>query len=131
MRRRRRSARVPRIDPAAPQLVAVKGADAPFQKAKASDLEVTDGMVHQKGSDPASGMRFEAILKRVNQRAATGEGKSVAAGQDPKVKGYSTHSFGAQFAEVEWDSWALLDIPVVCKGGDNFKSLYCCTCSID
>ena len=34
---------------------------------------------------------------------ANGDGKSGGLGSDTKARNYSTHSFGAQFVEVEWD----------------------------
>lgn len=83
--------------------IAVKGAAAPFQKMKAEDLEITDGMVHPKGSDAGTGMHFGEVLKKVNQRSADGEGSSVSSAMDPEIKKHSMHSYGAQFVEVEWD----------------------------
>jgi xanthine dehydrogenase YagR molybdenum-binding subunit len=38
-----------------------------------------------------------------NLASANGDGKSGGLGADPKAREYSTHSFGAQFVEVEWD----------------------------
>lgn len=83
--------------------IAVKGAGAPFQTMKPADLEITDGMVHAKGSDPGSGMHFGEVLKKVNQRSADGDGSSTSSSMDPEVKKHSMHSYGAQFVEVEWD----------------------------
>jgi xanthine dehydrogenase YagR molybdenum-binding subunit len=55
--------------------------------------------------DPARPHRrpFEQILKTAQVQAANGEGNSGAIFSDPKARNYSTHSFGAQFVEVEWD----------------------------
>jgi xanthine dehydrogenase YagR molybdenum-binding subunit len=38
-----------------------------------------------------------------NLAGARGDGKSGGQGSDTKAKDYSMHSFGAQFAEVQWD----------------------------
>jgi xanthine dehydrogenase YagR molybdenum-binding subunit len=38
-----------------------------------------------------------------NLASANGDGKSGGLGADPKARNYSTHSFGAQFVEIEWD----------------------------
>jgi xanthine dehydrogenase YagR molybdenum-binding subunit len=40
-------------------------------------------------------------MARLNGLSA--EGKTVASFEDPKSKGVSLHSYGAQFVEVEWD----------------------------
>ena len=47
-------------------------------------------------------MPFEKILSAQNIRAASGEGKSETTFGAPGRK-FSTHSFGAQFAEVTWE----------------------------
>jgi len=44
---------------------------------------------------------FEEILRKQNIRAASGHGKAEGTFGNPKRK-FSTHSFGAQFAEVTW-----------------------------
>jgi xanthine dehydrogenase YagR molybdenum-binding subunit len=46
---------------------------------------------------------FQEILKMGNLASANGDGKSGGLGADPKARNYSTHSFGAQFVEIEWD----------------------------
>jgi xanthine dehydrogenase YagR molybdenum-binding subunit len=38
-----------------------------------------------------------------NLASANGDGKSGGLGADPRSHNYSTHSFGAQFVEIEWD----------------------------
>ncbi len=48
-------------------------------------------------------MKFSDVLKAANVAAAIGDGKSESLFDDPKAKGFSTHSFGVQFVEVEWD----------------------------
>jgi xanthine dehydrogenase YagR molybdenum-binding subunit len=64
-------------------------------------MAFTDGCVHLKDKSPDTGVRFEQILTAGNLRAVSGSGKSEGTFGDPKKK-FSTHSFGAQFAEVTW-----------------------------
>jgi len=64
---------------------------------------MTAGRVHAKDEPASSGVPFEQILRKAQLAAATGEGKSGGLGSDTKARDYSTHSFGAQFVEVEWD----------------------------
>jgi xanthine dehydrogenase YagR molybdenum-binding subunit len=58
--------------------------------------------VHLKGSAPETGVAFEEILRKSNMHSAVGQGKSTGTFGDPNRK-FSTHSFGAQFAEVTWE----------------------------
>ncbi len=81
--------------------IAVSGPDAAFPKQKPDELAFTNGMVHLKTSAPATGTPFGDILTRASIRAASGLGKSTGTFGDPNRK-FSTHSFGAQFAEVTW-----------------------------
>jgi xanthine dehydrogenase YagR molybdenum-binding subunit len=66
-------------------------------------LEMTGGRVHVKGEPPANGVPFDEVLRMANLASARGEGKSGGLRADPKAEKFSTHSFGAQFVEVEWD----------------------------
>ncbi|MGO4209472.1 xanthine dehydrogenase family protein molybdopterin-binding subunit [Terriglobus sp. 2YAB30_2] len=83
--------------------IAVNGVRSPFKGAKLDDLGFSEGRVYRKADGSASGVSFEDVLSSANLRFAIGEGSSVASQQDPKAKGLSLHSFGAQFVEVEWD----------------------------
>lgn len=76
---------------------------SPFNGKDAGTLALSSGMVHGKDQPASSGMAYGEILKMANLASANGEGKSGGLGADPKAKEYSTHSFGAQFVEVEWD----------------------------
>jgi xanthine dehydrogenase YagR molybdenum-binding subunit len=78
------------------------GSGAAFANQKEDALELTKGRVHLKGSAPETGVAFEEVLSKGNLRGVTGQGKSVGTFGDPNRK-YSTHSFGAQFAEVTWE----------------------------
>jgi xanthine dehydrogenase YagR molybdenum-binding subunit len=81
--------------------IAGQGKDPAFAGKKPEEMAFTDGCVHLKGKSPDSGVRFEKILTSGNLRGVTGSGKSEGTFGDPKKK-FSTHSFGAQFAEVTW-----------------------------
>jgi len=80
---------------------ATMGHDSAFAGQKADDLAFTNGRVHLKERSPETGVPFEQILRKGNLRAASGQGKSEGTFGDPNRK-FSTHSFGAQFAEVTW-----------------------------
>jgi xanthine dehydrogenase YagR molybdenum-binding subunit len=82
-------------------MIAIQGKSPAFAGQKPEALAFTDGCVHLKGKSPDSGIRFEQILTTENVRAASGSGKSEGTFGNPK-RDYSTHSFGAQFAEVTW-----------------------------
>jgi len=79
----------------------IQGKNPAFAGQKPEALAFTDGCVHLKGKSPDSGVRFQQILQEANVRAASGSGKSEGTFGNPNRK-YSTHSFGAQFAEVTW-----------------------------
>jgi xanthine dehydrogenase YagR molybdenum-binding subunit len=73
---------------------------SPFTGKDPSTLTMTAGRVHETGKSPDTGVAFEEILRCANLASAIGEGKS---GPAPGARDLSMHSFGAQFAEVEWD----------------------------
>jgi len=77
--------------------------DSPFHGKPADSLDFSEGKVHIKTQPAASGVPYEKLLKMARIQAANGEGNSGPIGSDPKAKNFSTHSFGAQFVEVEWD----------------------------
>jgi xanthine dehydrogenase YagR molybdenum-binding subunit len=76
---------------------------SPFHGKPADSLAFAQGRVHIKTQPPASGTPFHELLKMAKVAAANGEGNSGPINADPKAKNFSTHSFGAQFVEVEWD----------------------------
>jgi len=76
---------------------------SPFAGQDPTTLKMSQGRVHKKDQPPASGIAFDAVLRMAGMASAYGEGKSGALGSDTKARDYSTHSFGAQFVEVEWD----------------------------
>ena len=76
---------------------------SPFLGKEPADLVMSSGHVHLKGQSPSSGVPFQEILKLGNLASANGEGKTGGYGSDTDGKNFSSHSFGAQFVEVEWD----------------------------
>jgi xanthine dehydrogenase YagR molybdenum-binding subunit len=81
--------------------IAGQSKDPKFAGQKPEAFAFTDGCVHLKDKSPDTGVRFEQILTAGNLRGVSGSGKSEGTFGNPKRK-FSTHSFGAQFAEVTW-----------------------------
>ena len=84
--------------------IAVKTTGSPFKGQDAKNLTMSSGRVHAKGSAAESGVPFQDILRMAKVGYAHGDGQTGGLGSDTKAHDYSTHSFGAQFVEVEWDS---------------------------
>jgi xanthine dehydrogenase YagR molybdenum-binding subunit len=82
-------------------MIASQSKDPGFAGQKADAMALTNGCVHLKDKSPDTGVRFEQILTSANIRAVSGSGKSEGTFGNPNRK-HSTHSFGAQFAEVTW-----------------------------
>jgi xanthine dehydrogenase YagR molybdenum-binding subunit len=82
---------------------ATGAAGSPFHGKPADSLAFNEGKVHIKTQPPKTGLPYEQLLKMAQVAAANGEGNSGAINSDPRARNYSTHSFGAQFVEVEWD----------------------------
>jgi xanthine dehydrogenase YagR molybdenum-binding subunit len=89
---------------------------SPFKGMKPETLAFTNGMIHPKsepqvvgaalhsgGQLTANGLPFEEVLKLANLSGITATGKTAPSFEDPKAKQYSLHSYGAHFAEVEWE----------------------------
>ena len=83
--------------------IAGSAKNSPFAGKTPQELAMTAGRVHLKDKPASGGVAFEEILKSANMASADGAGKSGGLGSDTKARDYSTHSFGAQFVEVEWD----------------------------
>jgi xanthine dehydrogenase YagR molybdenum-binding subunit len=81
--------------------IATSDPDAAFPNQKADALVLSNGKVHLKSADASSGVPFGDVLSKAGVRAAAGRGKSAGTFGVPDRK-FSTHSFGAQFAEVTW-----------------------------
>jgi xanthine dehydrogenase YagR molybdenum-binding subunit len=82
--------------------VAASGENSPFAGRTTDALAFGNGRVHLKGKAPETGVGFQDVLQRGNMSAASGRGKSTGTFGNPDPRKYSTHSFGAQFAEVTW-----------------------------
>ena len=82
---------------------AIAAHDSPFHGKTPDSLAFSEGKVHIKTQPADSGIPYQQLLKMAKVEAANGEGNSVALNADPKARNFSTHSFGAQFVEVEWD----------------------------
>jgi xanthine dehydrogenase YagR molybdenum-binding subunit len=90
---------------------------SPFHGVKPDTLTVAQGRVvskegqpqvvgtayHAGGELPANGLPFEEVLRLANLSGISATGKTFPSFEDPKAQGYSLHSFGAHFAEVEWE----------------------------
>jgi len=82
---------------------AINAAGSPFRGKSPESLEFSHGKIHIRNQPPSTGSPYEQFLKTAQIQAANGEGNSGAIFSDPKARNFSTHSFGAQFVEVEWD----------------------------
>jgi xanthine dehydrogenase YagR molybdenum-binding subunit len=80
--------------------VAVSAAGSPFQGKKAEDVEFVDGKVRLKGQADGA-IPFAEVLRIANVKTVSGTGKSEGTFGNPAEK-YSSHSYGAQFAEITW-----------------------------
>ena len=85
------------------QKLAASTEGSPFQNASLETVSFTGGVLHAKNQNPASGVHFADVLKMARLNGISAEGKTTPTWEDPKSKGYSLHSYGAQFAEVEWE----------------------------
>jgi len=89
---------------------------SPFHGLKPEALALTNGVVHAKEQPQVvgaayhpdaqlsvNGVPFEEVLKLANVGNLMANGKTNPSFEDPKAKQYSLHSYGAHFAEVEWE----------------------------
>ncbi len=75
---------------------------SPLKGEKPEDLVFADGRIRKK--DQAAGdPEFADILRLARLNGLSAEGKTVPTWENPKAKGVSLHSYGAQFVEVEWE----------------------------
>jgi xanthine dehydrogenase YagR molybdenum-binding subunit len=85
------------------QQVAASTEGSPYNGASIETIAFTGGRLHKKDQAWTDGAHFADILSAAKLARVSAEGKTVPTWEDPKSKGYSLHSFGAQFVEVEWD----------------------------
>lgn len=85
------------------QQLATSTAGSPLHDAELETISYTAGRVHAKDQPASAGAHFADILTMARLNGISAEGKSQPSWEDPKAKGLSMHSFGAQFVEVEWE----------------------------
>jgi len=71
--------------------------------AKQGQPQVVGAAYHGSADVAVKGLPFEDVLKLANLSSIMATGRNVPSSEDPKAKGYSLHSFGAHFAEAEWE----------------------------
>jgi len=76
---------------------------SPYRDAKIEDISFTAGRIHGKNQTSGAGMHFADLLRMARLNGISADGKTQPTWEDPKAKGVSLHSYGAQFVEVEWD----------------------------
>lgn len=81
-------------------VAAVGAAGSPFVGKKAEELEFVDGTIRLKGQTNGA-LTFAQVLQIAKVKAVSGTGKSGGTFGNPNEK-FSSHSYGAQFAEVTW-----------------------------
>ncbi|MGC2511537.1 MAG: molybdopterin cofactor-binding domain-containing protein, partial [Acidobacteriaceae bacterium] len=59
--------------------------------------------LHNKNQASSAGTPFQNLLKLATVGYVNGDSRTGGLGSDTNAHNYSTHSFGAQFIEVEWD----------------------------
>jgi xanthine dehydrogenase YagR molybdenum-binding subunit len=96
--------------------------NSPFLGAKPETLMLSRGRIHVKDQQqvglhgasltldgvpgsrpPADGVPFERLISLARLSGITATGRTLPSFEDPKAKAHSMHSFGAHFAEVEWE----------------------------
>jgi xanthine dehydrogenase YagR molybdenum-binding subunit len=98
--------------------IAAQTPGSPFHGAHPDSLTVAQGRVISKeqvarvvgvaysGADAdltANGVPFEEVLRLANLSGISATGHTFPSFEDPKAQKYSLHSYGAHFAEVEWE----------------------------
>jgi xanthine dehydrogenase YagR molybdenum-binding subunit len=86
------------------QQLATETTGSPYQDAELETIAYTAGRVHKKDESPGDGKHFADLLAMARLNGLSAEGKTQPTWEDPKSKGFSLHSYGAQFVEVEWES---------------------------
>lgn len=85
------------------QQVAASTPGSSLHGATMEDISFTDGRLHRKDQTAGDGAHFADLLAAAKLSRISAEGKTVPTWEDPKAKGFSLHSYGAQFVEVEWE----------------------------
>ena len=74
-----------------------------FESTTGQGAKVVGAALHSGSELTANGIPFEEVLRMANLSGINATGKTFPSFEDPKAKEYSLHSFGAHFAEVEWE----------------------------
>ncbi len=85
------------------QQVAASTEGTPFHQAQLENIAFSAGRLHLKKGGSGEGTHFVDVLQAAKLNRISAEGKTIATWEDPKSKGFSLHSYGAQFVEVEWE----------------------------
>jgi xanthine dehydrogenase YagR molybdenum-binding subunit len=85
------------------QQIAASTEGTPLHGAKLETVAFSGGRVHLKDQAAGDGTHFADIINAAKLNRVGAEGKTVPTWEDPKSKGFSLHSYGAQFVEVEWE----------------------------
>ena len=81
--------------------IAVHAPSSPFSGQDASTLTLADGRIHAKSQ--AALVRHSLRRHPPLQATSPAPAAKASHGGNPNTAKYSSHSFGAQFVEVEWD----------------------------
>jgi xanthine dehydrogenase YagR molybdenum-binding subunit len=74
-----------------------------LEGAEVKTLAFTGGRIHKVDASAQGGVGFADVLTMAKLSGLMAEGKTIGSDEDPKSKGVSLHSYGAQFVEVEWE----------------------------
>jgi xanthine dehydrogenase YagR molybdenum-binding subunit len=85
------------------QQIAATTQGSPLHGAKLETVAFTGGRLHLKDQPAGDGAHFADVLNAARLNGVSAEGKTIPSSEDPKSKGFSLHSYGAQFVEVEWE----------------------------
>ncbi|MGA9958556.1 MAG: xanthine dehydrogenase family protein molybdopterin-binding subunit [Acidobacteriaceae bacterium] len=83
--------------------LAVSAPGSPYLNQDPATLTLSDGRLHNKNQASSAGTPFQNLLKLATVGYVNGDSRTGGLGSDTNAHNYSTHSFGAQFIEVEWD----------------------------
>ena len=83
--------------------LAINTEGSPLKGAKAEDVVFAGGRIRKKDQAAGGDPDFADILHMARLNGLSAEGKTAPTWEDPKAKGVSLHSYGAQFVEVEWE----------------------------
>ncbi len=83
--------------------LAINTEGSPLKGVKAEDVVFADGRIRRKDPSAGGDPEFADVLHMAHLNGLSAEGKTQPTWEDPKAKGVSLHSYGAQFVEVEWE----------------------------